>query len=98
MACSLQYVRDCPPKDGCVVGAIKNQTSILTNCIKTKNFNQTCSDALKFLVHFFGDITQPLHCSSNQRGGNNIIVQFDNESPNLHHVWDPAPASKSSDI
>src|SRR5947207_6119414 len=84
--CSVNYNRDCPPNNGCVISAITNQTSILTTCIKKKDFSITCSDALKYLVHFFGDITQPLHCSNNQEGGNLIIVKFDTESPNLHHV------------
>ena len=85
-SCSLNYNRDCPPAHGCVIGALTNQTTILKTCIKNQDYSPTCSDALKFIVHFFGDITQPLHCSMNQEGGNLIQVHFDHESANLHHV------------
>jgi hypothetical protein len=55
--------------------------------------------ALKFLVHFVGDLHQPLHASAIERGGNGILVRVfgsDNcgsdparPSPcNLHGVWD----------
>lgn len=48
-------------------------------------------DALKFLMHFIGDLHQPLHVEANRRGGNDIHVCFDNRCPmkkNLHSVWD----------
>lgn len=60
-------------------------------------------DALRFLVHFVGDVHQPLHCGSrfNDRGGNMLPVNsfqgmyysFDADTPmdyppSLHSVWD----------
>jgi hypothetical protein len=47
--------------------------------------------ALRFLVHFVGDIHQPLHAGlAEDRGGNLIEVywMFDKEPNNLHRVWD----------
>lgn len=45
--------------------------------------------ALKFLVHIIGDLHQPLHVGNgNDRGGNDVKVQWFNESTNLHSVWD----------
>ena len=55
--------------------------------------------ALKFLVHFVGDIHQPLHASAIERGGNGILVKVfgsdtcggDPARPtpcNLHSAWD----------
>jgi len=50
--------------------------------------------ALKFLVHFVGDIHQPFHALGDDRGGNNISVIFlgsatcGNYRCNLHGVWD----------
>jgi len=50
--------------------------------------------ALKFLVHFIGDIHQPFHALGDERGGNDIIVYFLGSSTcgdyhcNLHGVWD----------
>jgi hypothetical protein len=49
-------------------------------------------EALKFLVHFVGDIHQPLHCAdrNGDRGGNARLVFFLDEpmATNLHHCWD----------
>jgi hypothetical protein len=45
--------------------------------------------ALAFLVHFIGDVHQPMHVGKNQdRGGNSINVLFFGERKNLHSVWD----------
>lgn len=45
-------------------------------------------EALKFLVHFIGDLTQPLHDEALETGGNDIKVTFDGYSDNLHSDWD----------
>lgn len=45
--------------------------------------------ALAFLVHFIGDVHQPMHVGKNKdRGGNMISVLFFSERMNLHSVWD----------
>ena len=42
-----------------------------------------------FLVHFVGDMHQPLHCSDNKdRGGNEVRLDFFGRNQNLHSVWD----------
>lgn len=76
------------------------------NCVvdRITMFEQTLSDknaptqkrieALKFLVHFVGDIHQPLHAIGEARGGNDIhVVEFGSPECgtrpcNLHYVWD----------
>lgn len=46
-------------------------------------------DALKFVVHLVGDIHQPMHVSrAEDKGGNDIQLQFLNEGSNLHRLWD----------
>jgi len=51
-------------------------------------------EALKFLVHFVGDIHQPLHAIGEARGGNEIhVIEFGSTECagrpcNLHFVWD----------
>jgi hypothetical protein len=49
-------------------------------------------DALKFLLHFVGDMHQPLHCAErdHDKGGNGRLVFFLDEprAVNLHFVWD----------
>jgi len=45
--------------------------------------------ALAFLVHFIGDIHQPMHVGKGtDRGGNSVDVQFFFKKMNLHSVWD----------
>lgn len=47
------------------------------------------AEALKLLVHFIGDVHQPLHVGRrDDRGGNEIDVLFFKEETNLHKVWD----------
>lgn len=44
---------------------------------------------LKLLIHFVGDIHQPLHMGRKEDlGGNRIRVMWFNENVNLHQVWD----------
>ena len=69
--------------DNCVIAQIKLDVDALTN----QTGNQL--DALRFLVHFLGDIHQPLHCAdNNDRGGNNVHIKFHDTSLNLHKLWD----------
>lgn len=45
--------------------------------------------ALAFLIHFIGDVHQPMHVGKNRDlGGNSISVLFFGERKNLHSVWD----------
>lgn len=44
---------------------------------------------LKLLVHFMGDLHQPLHVGLGEdRGGNDIQIEWFREPTNLHSVWD----------
>jgi hypothetical protein len=50
-------------------------------------------EALKFLLHFVGDMHQPLHCAerNHDKGGNLVKVEFPGVARanlNLHAVWD----------
>ena len=82
----MTFDRDCPAAGGCIISAILNNTQILRQCLDDDDVSMHCSNALKFLVHFFGDITQPLHCSERSKGGNDIEVKFGNRRRNLHSV------------
>jgi hypothetical protein len=68
---------------------IEKFTRRLRSLTTDKNDKQ---EAVKFLVHFVGDIHQPLHCCTrNDRGGNSLKVHYlgkGGKSLNLHHVWD----------
>lgn len=44
---------------------------------------------LKLLVHFIGDLHQPMHVGQKEdKGGNTIQVQWFGSGTNLHSVWD----------
>jgi hypothetical protein len=49
----------------------------------------TKAEALKFVIHFVGDMHQPLHDEDNaDKGGNDRHVILDGHPDNLHWVWD----------
>lgn len=44
---------------------------------------------LKIVFHLIGDLHQPLHCGYfEDRGGNDIELEYLGKKENLHHVWD----------
>ena len=65
----------------------------INKCITiVKDPNSTKSDKvfyLKFLVHLIGDLHQPLHVGRiEDKGGNDIQLQWFGRGSNLHKVWD----------
>ena len=52
----------CPPATGCVVSALAAQLRILKN---PESSAAARADALRFIIHFVGDIHQPLHYTIN---------------------------------
>jgi len=84
-ACNYKKSRDCGD-DNCVTGAIANYTDRLTDSSLP---DKQITEALKFLVHFTGDIHQPLHVGfKGDEGGNTIRGTFEGSSDSLHYVWD----------
>ncbi|KAG0268673.1 hypothetical protein DFQ27_006041 [Actinomortierella ambigua] len=45
-------------------------------------------DALRFFVHFMGDLHQPLHTAGKARGGNDAPARWRRAKTNLHRIWD----------
>jgi hypothetical protein len=77
--------RHCP-KGRCVIAAIAADERVLRN---PKTSPQDRAESLRFLVHFMGDLHQPLHVADNHdRGGNQRTVNLAGDSTNLHKVWD----------
>jgi hypothetical protein len=71
---------------GDVLEAIQRFTAVLRDPQANRPAKQ---EALRFLVHFVGDIHQPLHVGRRaDRGGNSIKVMWFKEETNLHSVWD----------
>lgn len=53
--------------------------------------NKNDAEALKFLVHFIGDLHQPLHLGrKDDKGGNKVDFNWFGRKTNLHAVWDGA--------
>ncbi|WP_442589801.1 S1/P1 nuclease [Pedobacter sp. AW31-3R] len=45
--------------------------------------------AMRLLIHFVGDIHQPMHTARKEDlGGNKLYVTWFGQKTNLHHVWD----------
>eukprot|EP00301_Raphidiophrys_heterophryoidea_P016326 c25889_g1_i1.p1 GENE.c25889_g1_i1~~c25889_g1_i1.p1 ORF type:complete len:329 (-),score=77.09 c25889_g1_i1:207-1118(-) len=81
--CGFNHVRDCGD-NVCVSGAVSNYTQRLI----TQSGDQQ-AEALKFLVHFCGDIHQPLHVGfTSDEGGNTIQITYNSKHMNLHELWD----------
>jgi S1/P1 Nuclease len=81
----LDMARDCP-NGQCVIA----QTEHFLSVLKDPNADNTAkAEALKFVVHFVGDLHQPLHDEDDgDKGGNTRHVVFDGKPDNLHWVWD----------
>jgi hypothetical protein len=65
----------------------------IAECMKVlKDENSSEEDQvfhLKLLVHFIGDLHQPMHIGQKEdKGGNSVQVQWFGKGTNLHAVWD----------
>ena len=69
--CHYVEARDCP--DGaCVAGAIETQRRLMIDRAQPPEVRR---DALKFVVHFMGDVHQPMHATNHDdHGGNGFPV------------------------
>lgn len=77
--------------DNCVIAKIKS----FSDTLRTSKDDAQRRQALLFLVHFVGDIHQPLHAAERgcDHGGNSEHVNFSADGQKetnvaLHHVWD----------
>lgn len=99
----------CGP-EGCVTRAIEEQRAIL----KDKSADPLKrAEAIRYLIHFVGDLHQPLHAISNaDNGGNCVAVKYfrheplpsafhperEDYSPNLHQIWDTEIVERDMEI
>jgi hypothetical protein len=99
----------CGP-EGCVTRAIEEQRAILKD--KSADSMQR-AEALRYLIHFVGDLHQPLHAINNaDNGGNCVAVKYfrhepllnalrperEDYSPNLHQIWDTDIVERDMEI
>lgn len=88
----------CALPESCVTQAITDQIAIL----RSQGIDpQKKAEALRFLIHFVGDMHQPLHATTNNDQGGNCVPaayfdalpelknpQTESYAPNLHGIWD----------
>ena len=84
--------RDCPAteKGDCAINAMARAR---TEAVDPQRSPTLWAEALKSLIHFVGDLHQPIHAIDNQdRGGDDVKVSAlrggDGRDPNLHAVRD----------
>jgi hypothetical protein len=96
--------------EGCVTRAIEEQRAIL----KDKSADSMKrAEAIRYLIHFVGDLHQPLHAINNaDSGGNCVPVKYfrheplpntqhperEDYSPNLHRIWDTEIVERDMEI
>jgi S1/P1 Nuclease len=81
----LDMTRDCAKGD-CIVGELLKLRHDLQDPATPAAERR---EALMFLIHFIGDMHEPLHCANNQdRGGNSVRVVFHDRPTSLHSLWD----------
>jgi hypothetical protein len=69
-----------------VYSALQQQERILGSTASTRTQKV---EALKYIVHFVGDLHQPMHVSREEdKGGNTIQVNYAGVGTNLHALWD----------
>lgn len=95
---------------GCITRAIEEQRAKL----KDKDADAVLrTEALRYLIHFVGDLHQPLHAINNgDNGGNCVPVKYfhhgplpntfhpehEDYSPNLHQIWDTEIVERDMEI
>ena len=85
-AADAKYGDEKPSENGDLITGIQKCISIV------KDENSSKEDKafyLKMLVHLIGDLHQPMHAGRlEDKGGNDIQVQWFGNGSNLHRVWD----------
>ncbi|HEV2549926.1 MAG TPA: S1/P1 nuclease [Stellaceae bacterium] len=77
--------RDCA-EGQCLVAATERFIAVLADASAPAPARL---EALKFVVHFVGNLHQPLDCADNDdRGGNDVHIYFANQHMTLHGLWD----------
>ena len=93
---TFDRARDCKD-DNCIIAGIEKYTAILKDKAQPRDKRR---EALIFIVHFLGDLHQPMHSAGGQvkddatgqmipdRGGNLVKIRLLGLETNLHSAWD----------
>jgi len=84
------------PDGNCVTAQIPRQLAIVADRSASPAAR---AQALAFVVHFVGDMHQPLHIGEkHDRGGNDVVAAYGFKAParmNLHRIWDSDLAERA---
>jgi len=80
------------PEADNIIKALEDNVKIL----RTSTDKDAQARALRLIIHFVGDIHQPLHCATQvsnpfpegDRGGNFFLIRVGDRTMNLHSYWD----------
>jgi hypothetical protein len=80
------------PKPQNIIKALEHYVEVLKTSIDTNER----AEALRFVIHFVGDIHQPLHCATKvdaahpqgDQGGNLLHIAVGGQDTKLHSYWD----------
>jgi hypothetical protein len=86
---AAQLSQRCPNND-CVTAQLRIMTANLQAGASLANGSNTYSTTqqLDFVIHFMGDIHQPLHCATNADAGGNCLKTRGFDEDELHATWD----------
>ena len=84
------------PWGDCIVEALDRFNDVLFNDFSDfptdrLEYDNSREEALKFIVHFVGDLHQPLHCADKNGdggGGRRRVKFFNGPTISLHSLWD----------
>ena len=84
--------KDLPNPEKNIIKALEHYVEVLKTSIDTNEQ----AEALRFVIHFVGDIHQPLHCATKvdsahpegDQGGNLLHIMVDGKDTKLHSYWD----------
>ncbi len=80
------YSEETASPDGDLLMGIKKCVEVLKD---PNSSDENKEFYLKMLVHFIGDLHQPMHTGRGEdKGGNDFQVRWFGEGTNLHRVWD----------
>ncbi|KAI9218521.1 S1/P1 nuclease [Blastocladiella britannica] len=83
---------DCNGDKSCITTALGKFTQQLATSAPE---SMTAAFSLALVMHFAGDISQPLHATGFKLGANQVNVTFAGAQTNLHSTWDTALVDKA---
>ncbi len=86
---AAQLPERCPGND-CVTAQLRIMTANVQAGTSLKHGQTTFTPGqqLQFVIHFMGDLHQPLHCATNADAGGNCLKTQGFKATELHATWD----------